>query len=157
MNQKFDVTSTIGSDPTIPVFDSVVKMKNDYWGFGLRGGFDTQWGFVRGDEDGWNIYASFAATLFYGEFDLSHSHSVAEQQFPVAAQIDAIDVNVSKKYKSGKAMTDMDIGLMYERVFGNDFGLAVKLGWEHHGIYNINQFQRFVDENAMGNVVHNYF
>lgn len=145
--QTFSIKNSLaGGEPTVADFSQNTKLVNDFFGFGLRGGVDTEWGFA----DNWNLYASFAATVFCGEFDLKYTDKTT-------ADTDLnYEVNISSKPKSGKAMTDFDMGLMWENVWNDSWGLTVKLGWEHHAIFNMNQMTRFVDGTAKGSAVHNH-
>ena len=53
----------------IPAQDTHVKDKDHWWGIGLEGGLDTQWGLG----GGWSIYANICAAIIYGFHHLSYT------------------------------------------------------------------------------------
>lgn len=112
-----------------------VKMKNKFWGLGIRGGLDTQWGFG----GGWSIYGDMAFSLLYGYFD------VKQKEFTeLNGDFLMSPINVKHHFRLTRAITDFALGLRWDKVFHNDkFHFGIQAGWEHHLFFGQNQLSRY--------------
>lgn len=138
------VASTAGTPPvTTPApaytFNDTVTESLKFRAMGLRGGMDTVWGFA----DDWNVYANFAATLAYGGLSTTTTEAIVADVVADAQPQTFFAPNIARTWHSNshamKAMTDMDIGIMWKRVFNNNYGATVAAGWEHHAIFGVQQ------------------
>lgn len=123
------------------------ERKNDYWGLGIRGGLNTQWGLGCG----WSIFANYSASLLYGFFTLD-----GKQKIITDTDVVTSDLDVDNHYHVGRAITEFILGVRYDYMFCNErYHIGVQLGWEQQMLYGQNQFMRFVDDTAMGVFVAN--
>ena len=134
------------SDPNRPN-KRELNRKNNYWGLGIRGGLDTQWGLGCG----WSIFANYSASLLYGRF------SVDVKQYSInALGVRTTNVDVGNPFRLGRAITDFILGVRYDYMFCNErYHIGIQVGWEQQMFYGQNQFTRFVDDTAMGAFVAN--
>ena len=129
------------------VSNAFVNMKNNFWGIGLRGGLDTQWGLTCG----FSLFADFAASFLYGYFDLDHDEFYT---YATGAQVDFFDAK--DFFHVDRVITDVILGIRYDYMFCDDrYHLGVQVGWEHHIYWGQNQFQRFVGTRMPGIFVAN--
>ena len=120
----------LGADPRQS--KDLIRNSNDFWGFGLRGGFDTQWGI----SNGFSIYGNFALALLHGHFHISQEEYIRSKND--RSRINRMDFNNRKRV--GRATTDLALGLRWDHMFeGDRFHLGLQLGWEHHMFFGQNQ------------------
>jgi hypothetical protein len=126
-----------------------VNMKNNFWGLGLLGGLDTQWGIGCG----WSVLANFAASILYGYFDNNHTESAVVSVTPAdpadnPANLAVGDTDTFFEFHRfnhvGRFITDFILGIRYDRMFCCDaYHLGFDVGWEHHLFFGQNQFIYF--------------
>lgn len=136
-----------------PVFSRAnVFSKCNFWGIGIIGGLDTQWGIGCG----WSLFANFDASILYGYFDVNHrENGVVDAPLPTSnvlglavGQTDPL-FNYSNFYHVGRFITDFIIGVRYDYMFCDDaYHLGFDLGWEHHLFFGQNKFVFFNSEIA---------
>ena len=115
-----------------------VRNSNDFWGFGLRGGFDTQWGLG----GGFSIYGNFALSLLHGHFHISQENYLRNSNS--RQRTDQMGFNNRKRV--GRAVTDLAMGIRWDKMFADDrFHLGVQFGWEHHMFWGQNQMWQMVN------------
>jgi hypothetical protein len=141
IDQEFNVkylTAPFLPDQTI----DIIKMKKcDYWGLGPRIGMDMQWWLTRL----FNIYASAAISLLYGEF---HIHQKEQAEI---VELDALQepLNFRNSFHISRPITDLAIGLGWDTQFAHDrLHIGLKVGWEQHVFFDQNQFIRFVSSST---------
>lgn len=124
--------------------DVEVKDKDDWWGIGVQGGVDTQWGLG----GGWSIYGNFDAAILYGfhQASFDDQNGFSTQKF----------VDTKNSYHISHPVLDLQLGLRWDYMFSHDrFHLGLQAGWEHHVYFNQNQFMYFVDDYNNGVFVSN--
>jgi hypothetical protein len=128
--------------------DVLATMKDHWWGLGLEGGLDTQWG-IGG---GWSVFGNLAASILYGLHDIK-----TENEFLTIGQHNDVDYSdVRKSYHISHPVLDMALGIRWDYLFSNDrFHIGFDLGWEHHVYFSQNQFPLFVDDTTPGMMVAN--
>ena len=129
-------------------FSAVNEIKTDskdrWWGIGLQGGLDTQWGLGRG----WSIFGNAAAAIIYGFHDLD----VDNKNRPGSVKF----VDLDNTYRVSHPILDMEMGVRWDNMFCNDrYHLGLQIGWEHHIYFSQNQFPVLVDDVSLGSVVSN--
>ncbi len=124
-----------------------VNMRCNYWGIGIKGGLDTQWGVGCG----WSFVANYSASILYGFFNSNHS------EIAIATSGAPSEVFAFKDfYHVGRVITDLLIGVRYDYMFCDErYHVGVQAGWEHHMFFGQNQFVRFVDDLSQGVFVAN--
>lgn len=130
----------------IPVVSNVTtSMHCNFWGIGLLGGLDTQWGLFCG----WSLFANLEASILYGYFDVSSHESDAglsritflSPTFPFATDI----FTLHDFYHLNRFITDCVIGLRYDYQFCDQrYHLGFQAGWEMHHFFGQNQFLKFM-------------
>lgn len=124
------------------------KDRNDFWGMGLVGGMNTLWGLG----NGWAIYADAAVSLVYGSFTLNNN----QVETTSVATESSNYFNANQKVKCTRAMTDLALGLRWDRNFSDDrFHIGFNAGWEQHIYFDQNQLIRYVDDIAKTDTVSN--
>jgi hypothetical protein len=128
--------------------DLRAHMKNNYYGVGPRAGFDTEWGL----SCGWSIYGDVAVSLLLGRFHVDQDVDFE----PSSSSTELRQLGVDHHFTSGKAVTDLAIGLRWERSFCDCcYYLRLQAGYEHHLFFSQNQMNRFVDSAVSGAYVSN--
>ena len=145
IRQKYDVDYR---GLTVNGVSRDVDMKNKYWGLGVRGGLNTDWGLGGGV----SIYGNAAVSILYGFFSVDKDESL---QLTSGADFNKI-VDLDDFYHVSRAITDLQLGLRYDYMFCDDrYHFGIQLGWEHHMFFGQNQFILNVDDVATGVTVAN--
>jgi hypothetical protein len=129
---------------TVSAAKIVTHNKNNFWGMGLRGGLDGNWGLG----SGFSIFSDLAAAILLGHF------KVVQYEFDTISSPASTRLNVSEKYRAARVTLDLDMGLRYDHTFANDsYGLMLQIGWEQHMFFSQNQLKKFM---GINNGVYNY-
>ncbi len=116
--------------------------KNKWWGLGVEGGLDTQWGLCYG----FSFYGDIAAAIEYGFHKIRVTNTSASTTF----------LNVKESYRVSHPVLDLQLGLRWDQSFACDsFNIGIRAGWEHHTYFSQNQLPYFVDDIAEGLLVSN--
>lgn len=120
------------------------KLKDHWWGLGLEGGLDTQWGLGYG----WSIFGNLTGSILYG----FHHIKDTTKSKPTGVEF----VNLKDRFRVSHPILDLEMGLRWDNMFSNDrFHLGLQIGWEHHIYFSQNQFPFFIDDVSIGNYVAN--
>lgn len=126
VHQRYDIVSLIGDLDV-----QVVRLKSNFDGAGLRGGFDTEW---KLGMCGFSIYGQAAASVIYGEYHVDFDQVVAQT---IIRQRD--------RFCACRAITDGALGLRWKQFFSCDtIALTLQLGYEHHMFFNQNRFENSI-------------
>lgn len=128
IDQKFRFTLTNNS--TTPTTNSL-HSKSDFSSIGVVAGLDASW--LVGC--GFSINTSAGGAILYGKQKSSFSESIV-----VLGVTDT--VSGSSNYWISRAMTDLRLGLGWKGCAYGCTTLAVAIDWEHHILFNQNQFPR---------------
>lgn len=125
--------------------DHQISLKDRYWGLGLVGGLNTQWGLG----EGFSIYGDLDAAILAGHFRIS------ERETELVSNTNRL--HVKNSYQLGRAILDLAAGLRWQASFGCDdaFAFLIQAGWENHIYFGQNQLLRFVDDFTPGLQVSN--
>ncbi len=132
LKSNTDTFGNKGVGPSLPAGQNVhVSLKNDFWGIGLRGGLDGDWGVGYGI----SIFGELAAALLLGDFDVH----VKEKR--VTASPEEIRLNLDNDDQEVTRLTvDFAMGLRYQHRFADDrYGFMIQMGWEQHMFLGQNQ------------------
>lgn len=133
-----------------------VKLKDRWWGLGLEGGLDTQWGLG----SGWSIFGNLATAIIYG----FHQSKVEDEDSPAAlnssngaSSLPRGDyAHVSNSYRVSHPILDLQGGLRWDNMFDDDrYHLGLQIAWEHHVYFSQNQLMNFSDDFNFGKFVTN--
>lgn len=151
IEQKWDVElSEIPPNVQNPISPNTrhdVEKRDRFWGIGIRGGVDMQWGV------GWDfsLFSNFAGNLLYAYHSVKQDEFASEDDGPKSALF-----RIENFYHVGTSIFDAQIGVRYDwRSCDDCYHLGLDLGWEHHFHHGQNQFMLFVDEAMDGKFVAN--
>lgn len=120
------------------------EVKDRWWGIGLAGGLDTQWGLGRG----WSIFGNLSTAIIYG---FHHMKDETEEK-PGSVKF----VDMKDRYRISHPILDLQTGLRWDNMFSDDrFHLGLQIGWEHHIYFSQNQLPVFVDDVSEGTIIGN--
>ncbi len=129
---------SFASDPN----DIETEIKDRWWGIGLEGGLDTQWGLG----NGWSIFGDLSAAILYGFHHMKYETDNDIVEF----------VDMKDRYRVSHPILDLEMGVRWDNMFCNDrFHVGLQVGWEHHIYFSQNQFPVFVDDVSIGSFVSN--
>ncbi|MES2345596.1 MAG: Lpg1974 family pore-forming outer membrane protein [Chlamydiota bacterium] len=121
--------------------------KCKFWGIGLRGGLNNQWGMGHG----FSLFGDLAASLLFGRF-----HIDEDQNFKPTGLVSFNVFNEKSKFTACRAIVDLGAGLRWGQYFNRDrFYFRLQAGWEQHMFFSQNQFLRVVDDFIPGITVSN--
>ncbi len=129
-----------------------IDFRDEWWGIGLEGGLDTQWGLGAG----FSIFANVSTAIIYG----FHQIKVEDEDSPafgtsLASNGEFVKIK-NNSYRISHPILDLMMGLRYDYMFFDDrFHMGLQVGWEHHVYFSQNQFPLFVDESSLGSFVRN--
>jgi hypothetical protein len=116
-----------------------IKMRNRFWGIGLRGGMDSQWGLGCG----WSLYGNLAIALLRGNFRVDQTEVVEPSDLSTPIFKDRLQLT--------RATTDLEFGIRWDQVFMCEaFRMMLQVGWEHHMFFGQNQLKNFMDDTFNG-------
>lgn len=128
VDQKFSFLLT--NDATTPL-SSDLSSKSDYSSVGVVVGLDASW--MMGC--GFSVNASAGGALLYGK---QKSH-VAET---LTVGPTVTTVGGSSHYDISRAMSDLRLGVSWQGCVCDCMTVALGVDWEHHILFNQNQFPR---------------
>jgi len=129
-----------------------VRVKNDFWGLGIRTGLDTQWELGAG----FSILGDFALALLYGDFDL-------HRRFKGPAIVTAgggtfivpLESHQDKDLNLARFIADFDLGVQWDYMFAHDrFHVSLSAAWEQHMFFGQNQIFNFYDTPSSSSTAH---
>lgn len=134
IDQDYDVVYKGGM--VAPSDQDKVSMDSDFWGVGIRTGFDSLWGLGKGI----SIYGNGSISLLSGNFDVHEREkleAIAIRKFDAQRDIDNVVVTA-----------DLALGLQWDYLFSkNRYHFGVKFGWEFDLFFDQNQLFNFMSTN----------
>lgn len=132
IDQNLNIDYTGGN--AVPAGDrDQLRLTNDFWGIGLRVGFDSLWGLGKG----FGIYGNAAASLLAGDFTVRQKEKLEEA--------DLIRMNLKADTSSVVAGTELALGFQWDKLFSKErYHLGLKLGWEFNLFFNQNRLVQFL-------------
>lgn len=151
IKQEFDIEySNIPVSPNNPITPATrhdVDQKDRFWGIGIRGGLDMQWGIGCG----FSVFGNYAASLLYAYHSVKHNEKAFLSEDAVQTLF-----RTDNFFHVGTAIFDMQLGLRYDWLSCSEcWHVGFDLGWEHHFHPGQNQFMKFVDDGMSGKLVAN--
>lgn len=126
-----------------PVLENYyTHVNNNFWGIGPQVGVDIDMAL----RFGISLFGNVNLSLLYGLFDLSYA-----EDFTGAEGLEGMSIRDSNSFHAGRALTDLQLGLRWNRSYRNDrIRLLFQGGWEQHMFFSQNQIMRFVDGENWG-------
>jgi hypothetical protein len=153
IDQDFDV-KLFGPEGILAV-ETLFKdtFDNDFWGIGIKAGFDTQWEFV----NHFSVFLSPAISALYGFFEINQREKAI---YPSITPYPAVlhPMHFKENFHTIVPILDLNLGLRYCLPFSNGrYAFAVQVGWEEHVYFNQNRLRsylnlRMMDQPRSGNV-----
>lgn len=144
IDQKFDVDyhDFPGIGAQLGLDKVAIDLKNNFWGWGIRAGLDTNWTLWRC----WSLFGNAAFALLQGNFQLSNK----ETDYPIGAPV-IHQVNLKESYHSVRGNLECAIGVRWDYRFHKDrCHLAVTIGWEELFWFNQNQINQLANADFTG-------
>ncbi len=140
-NDLFDKTAEIALE------EYSTSIQNNFWGIGILGGFESEWGI----KWGLSLFGNCDISLLYGFFDNSYTES-----FITPSGIGGVVISEENSFRAGRAIADLQLGVRWTSPSIKDrVKLVLQAGWEQHMFFSQNQIPRFVDGQSWGNFVQN--
>ena len=129
--------------------ETEAKYKDRWFGIGLEGGLDTQWGLG----GGWSLFGNLTGAILYG---FHHLNFEDKNKPSVSPDTNGVFADVKSTFRVSHPILDLMLGLRYDTMFDNDrFHFGIQGGWEHHVYFSQNQFPVFTDDFSIGTFVGN--
>ena len=134
-------------DPISPNNQHSVEKSDRFWGIGIRGGLDIQWGLFYD----FSFFTNQAASLLYGY------HSVCQDEFAsLNCGPQSPLFSVEDFHHVGALILEMQIGMRYDWISCDQcYHVGIDFGWEQHYHPNQNQLLLFTDDVMTGKFVVN--
>lgn len=134
IDQDYDVVYKGGT--IAPSDRDKVTMDSDFWGVGIRMGFDSLWGLGKGI----SLYGNGSVSLLSGNFD------VHERERLQKTNVHKMDVK--RDVDNVVATADLALGLQWDCLLSKDrYHFGVKFGWEFDIFFDQNQLFNFIGNN----------
>lgn len=130
-----------------------VKMKDDFKGTGLIAGLESTYGFGCGLA----FYGSATGALVYGQFDVVQRDEITFSSGASTGAASTFRFNQTKtdNHTCLLAGADLEFGLRWRQAVNCDRNaFTLKLGWEHHVLFDYNKYRSLASP-ALSNVVNN--
>jgi hypothetical protein len=139
LRQKFNVTYT-GTNifGLTGAMSDKIQMKNRFWGIGLLGGLDTQWGLGAG----FSIYGDLGLSMLRGHFRINQDETVQT--------LNTVLTHLRERLRATRVITDLALGLRWDQVFADCFRVMLQAGWEDHVFLGQNVLKNFIDSSMEG-------
>ncbi|NGX49995.1 MAG: hypothetical protein K940chlam5_01604 [Candidatus Anoxychlamydiales bacterium] len=116
-----------------------VWLKNDFWGVGLRGAYESQ--FILGS--GFSFYGKMAFALLFGKFDISQQSENA---------VTTLEYKTEDSFYTVQPNAELGLGVAWNKFYHkNQYQVSVKVGYEFHHWWNQNQARKFFDTDPTAN------
>jgi hypothetical protein len=135
IDQALHVDYTGGN--AVPAGDrDQLRFTNDFWGVGLRVGFDSLWGLGKG----FGIYGNGGASLLAGDFTVRQKEKLKEA--------DLTRLELKADTSSVVAGAELALGFQWDKLLSQDrYHLGLKLGWELNLFFDQNRLVHFLGGN----------
>ncbi len=141
IDQKFKVDYINAAIMPGATLSDSIEMSCDYWGLGPRAGVDMQWWLTKR----FNIYATAAISLLYGEFNIHQKEQAEIEELMFSVE----PLQFHDSFHIARPITDLGIGFGWDTLFAYDsLHIGLKVGWEQHVFFDQNQFIRFVNSST---------
>ncbi|MCH9630955.1 MAG: hypothetical protein S4CHLAM37_09660 [Chlamydiia bacterium] len=139
-NYNVTYTTFLNADVADEVDQVRLKLRQHYWGVGIRTGLDTAWYF----DKNWSIFGDVAFSGLWGRFD------VTRRDF---ADLDLTDptttvkvIHTSNDFHTMKPVLEFELGLRFDYWFSDDdYHFGIQAAWEEQLWINHNNIFALTD------------
>jgi hypothetical protein len=118
-----------------------VHLDTNFWGVGLRMGFNSLWGLGKG----LGLYGNGSASLLSGHFDIDEKEKLKK----AGTRLFSVDRDVNNVVVAA----DFALGIQWDYLFSKDrYHFGVKFGWEFNMFFDQNQLFNFLSSSNPGSV-----
>lgn len=144
INQHIDLNFNggVAVGSSYPVLDDKIRMTNNYWGVGLRGGLKGLWQWTKC----MGLYAKGAFSVLNGHFNVEQHESVLFSN--VNGYTNVLDVN--DRFYRARILTELGVGVYWETAFLSCGRFALQVGWEQLYFFGQNQLNRYTSSDSPG-------
>lgn len=112
-------------------YKSGERNKQCFWGIGPVFGLEADWNW----KCGWGLYGNTDVNVMYGNFHVSKK---IKDIYPDKQFFDS----KSRQLNACTFMWDVGLGIKWCYLFCNQVKTVLKIGWEHHRLFNQNQIYK---------------
>ncbi|MDX8430746.1 MAG: Lpg1974 family pore-forming outer membrane protein [Candidatus Algichlamydia australiensis] len=124
-----------------------IKQEMDYWGFGIRTGFDTAWYFTKS----WAIYGNVALSALWSQFQTCRRDTSDDNIADNTAAY--TNFYTENEFHTIIPVLELGLGLRWEMWSCDDaYHFQIQAGWEEQAWWNMNQFYGIYEEGNHGNL-----
>jgi hypothetical protein len=136
INERFHVNYSGGT--AVPAGDSDhIKMESDFWGVGIRFGFNSLWGLGKG----FSIYADGAGSLLSGHFSIHQKEHLNRDNTTI--------LGIRDSQSSVSPILEIALGFQWDHFWDAErYHFGVKLGWEFNQYFNQNRLMHLSNING---------
>ncbi len=139
IRQKFNLEYRGGNQE-----DVLLRMKNKYWGLGLKWGLKGEWQLGQG----FSLFGEGAASILYGEFYIHQDEDTLATKVKI--------LGIHNIFRRAAPILEMLAGMRWQRYFSGGLNrLQIDLSWDQLLFFSQNQLLLFLDANAQGDFVSN--
>jgi len=144
----YSVRYILDSDEAVEPNAYRTRFDHDYWGVGIRTGFDTAWHFTRS----FSIVGEIALSGLWGQFDADRRDTDFNSN---SSDIETrVLLNTENQFHTLKPIMELFLGMRYDTWFcDEDFHFSLEAGWEEQIWWNHNQYFRVYEEGSHGDLV----
>lgn len=108
-----------------------IRIDQDYWGFGIRGGMNSAWHFT----NMCSLFGNFAISALWSGYDVDRKDS----EFPLG--VENIDVETKNNFHTVSPVLELAFGFRFETWFYHEeYHIALDLGWEEQVWWGHNRY-----------------
>lgn len=139
IDQRYHVKYQGGT--VAPFDEDKIKLDTDFWGVGMRMGFNSLWGLGKGI----GIYGNGSASILSGHFDVDEKERLENSHVTV--------FSVGRDISNVVVAADLSLGLQWDYMFSQDrYHFGVKFGWEFNMFFDQNQLFNFLSSSNPGSI-----
>lgn len=137
IDQDYHITYIGGT--VAPSDRDKVHLDTDFWGIGVRMGFNSLWGLGKG----FGVYGNGSASLLSGHFDVDEHEKLQKARQTI--------LNVDRDIDNVVVTADLALGLQWDYMFSrNNYHFGLKFGWEFNLFFDQNQLFNFLSSSNPG-------
>lgn len=121
-----------------------MRMEQNYWGVGVRGGINSSWHL----SSRWSIYGNLALSGLWSQFDVDRVDrrtNLSNQTLTTA--------NIRNDFSTGKPFLELALGLRWGSYFNQSRNhISLSAGWEQQIFWSHNQYISFINSSSLGDL-----
>lgn len=137
LDQNYHITYS-GGTAVAPGDQDRVRMSNDFWGVGLRFGFNSLFGLGKG----FSVYADGAGSLLGGQFNIHQKES---------SNSSGTILSLRNRPSTVIPVAEAAVGFQWDYTSSKErYHFGAKLGWEYSEYFNQNRWMKLLSSTSLG-------